>query len=136
MLSSPARFITYDVLGLRKGGFVGRYLFIFLTFWLSGVLHLSGELATGLPWYESGVVRFFYTQTLGILIEDGVQATYRAITGGVRDSKAEPALWKRIAGWIWVASWISWSLPVNSYPMARRDTGQGLLPFSIVAKFL
>ncbi|KAL8822087.1 MAG: hypothetical protein Q9191_007170 [Dirinaria sp. TL-2023a] len=149
-LSSPARYVTYSVLRLTKGGLLGRYLFIFLTFWLSGVVHLCGDLAAGLPWEESGAMWFFCVQAFGIALEDGVQAAYRAIIGSgdgnanadnkadavnKEKGKARPSAWKCVIGYIWVACWMAWSVPVYVYPAARRSRGEGLLPVSLIKMF-
>ena len=121
-------------------------MFIFLTFWLSGVLHICADLASGLQWYESGVVRFFYVQSLGIALEDGVQAAYRAIASGnagnatanpkLGKDNASPSLWKCIIGYVWVAVWMAWSVPVYTYPAARRSKGEGVLPIILMENFV
>ena len=135
MLTSPARLVTYSVLGLRKGGLAGRYLSILLTFFLSGVLHMCGSSAYGIPWHESGAVRYFCMQALGIVIEDAVQAGYIAITGSDdRRQGGRPSLWKRFLGYIWVACFQAWSMPVYWYAGARRDGGEGMLPVEIIDK--
>ena len=97
-------------------------------------------------WYESGALQFLYLQSLGIILEDGVQAAYRAILSGRGESataneklgknKAGPSLWKCIVGYLWVAMWMAWSVPVTAYPAARRSKGEGVLPISLVEKFV
>lgn len=99
---------------------LGRYLFILLTFGLSGAMHIWGDMASGLPWHESGVVHFFCVQTLGIALEDGDQAAYEVSSGGTAiegnrksdSSITRPRLWKRIIGYVWVAVWMAWSVPL------------------------
>ena len=132
-LTSPARFVTYTVLGFRKGGIIGRYLFIFNTFLLSGLLHIAGDMAAGIRWHESGVVQFFCIQTLGIMIEDSAQVAWRKLVGSCA---GEPSWWQRVLGYIWVLGFLAWSVPVYTYPAARRGKGEGVLPFSVVDKFL
>lgn len=113
---------------------MGRYTFIFLTFLLSGMLHICGDFTAGISWSETGGLWFFYVQTLGIMLEDAVQAAYRAIRGstakGVR--KGEMSLWQRCVGYLWVVVWMMWSVPPYSYPPARRSKGEGILPFSLL----
>ena len=138
-LNSPARFATYSLLGLRRGGLAGRYLSVALVFFLSGALHIFGDMTAGLRWYDSGVVQYFCAQALGLIIEDSAQAVYHfVIVGGInsRSEKREvmgpPSLWQRVLGSVWVISFMAWSVPVYIYPMSRRDRGQGVLPIRIL----
>ena len=138
--------MTRSVFGLRNGRLLRRYLFIFLTFGVSGMLHLCADVASGLSWRDSGAVQFFSVQSLGILLEDAVQATYQSVI--TRKEKAieadvslsgrstGPLVWERMAGYVWVAVWMAWSVPVYTYPVARRSHGGGILPFSVVDRFL
>ena len=84
-------------------------------------------------------MQFLCVQALGIALEDGVQAAYCAIVRGDTNggkSKPPPSLWKRIIGYVWVAIWMAWSVPVYVYPQSRRDRGEGVLPMSVVKRFL
>ena len=130
-MNSPARFATYDLLGLRRGGLPGRYLSLVLVFSLSGVLHIFGDIAAGLPWYDSGVVQYFCAQVLGLIIEDYVQVAYYSFARGGKKDKS-PSLWQRVLGSVWVITFMAWSVPVYTYPTSRRDRGQGVLPMRII----
>ena len=133
-ITSPARFLTYDVFRFRQGSLTGRYLFILLAFIFSGLVHLCGELAIGIPWEESGVMHFFCFQTLGIIFEDAVSSTYRSMVGGNTNDRGSPVLWKRTLGYSWVLIWMAWTMPAWIYPISRRSRGEGILPFSLVDK--
>ena len=122
-LGSPAHFATYHLLGLQRGGLAGRYMATLLGFTLSGVVHGVGGLAAGVPIVESGALQFFVVQTLGIMIEDAVQALWRCSQGtGTRVHRAgstsggrhRPALWQRTLGYVWFAAWMAWSAPITS----------------------
>lgn len=139
-LSGPANFMTNDLLGLQKGTLVARYTAIFLTFLLSGFMHLAADLASGIPWQQSGAIRFFCIQVIGIMLEDGVQAIYRSARGLHRSpgnrSPGQPPLWTRLIGYIWVLAFLSWSSPAWIYPTLRMNKGEDkdvVLPFSFVA---
>ena len=144
-LTSSARFVTYSVLRLRRGGVTGRYTFTFFTFLLSGLMHVCGDMAAGIPFAVSGVVQFFAIQALGIMIEDAVQHMWGRASqssGSSHDGKRKgakgedgPELWKRVVGYVWVAVWMAWSVPVWSYPAARRSSGEGVLPMSLIEHF-
>ncbi len=80
-----------------------------LAFLLSGLLHLLTEVAahggggpsSNLSFHESQCVRFFVTQAIGIMFEDGVQEILKWF-GIVRDGNA--AWWTKAVGWIWVVA--------------------------------
>jgi hypothetical protein len=129
VLTGPARFLTFRVLGLPKTSLLGRYVFTVVVFALSGAMHIFGELTAGIPRSESGVVQFFTTQALGLLIEDSVSSAWRRAAGR---NKREPHWWEKAVGFIWVVVWLAWSMPVWTYPASRRSQGEGILPFSIV----
>ncbi|PYH94737.1 hypothetical protein BO71DRAFT_483561 [Aspergillus ellipticus CBS 707.79] len=129
--SSIAHFITYSTLNLRKGGIMGRYLFIFLTFVVSGVFHFLADIMMTIPWQESGAMYFFCIQTLGIILEDGVQAIYQSRGKGCTTTGV-PRFWVRFLGYVWVIVWLSWSTPVWTYPTMQRDDGSRILDFSLL----
>lgn len=127
--SSVGYFVTYSSLRFRNGGLIGRYLCIFITFAVSGVFHTLSDIMQGIPWQESGAMEFFCMQTLGIMMEDAVQALYRSRRG----NKARTSHWAiRVQGYMWVVAWLVWSTPRWTYPLMQRDQGGGILPFSLI----
>ncbi|KAK6063598.1 tat pathway signal sequence [Seiridium cupressi] len=118
---SPANYITYSILGLRKGGVITRYTHLFLTFAVSAVIHLlAEEYPGGIDWNRSGTTRFFMTQAFGILLEDLVQSAF-----GPR----EPRYWAKVVGWVWVALFTLWSSPSHFYPRLQViDSSRGGIP--------
>ncbi|KAI4260129.1 MAG: hypothetical protein L6R42_004203 [Xanthoria sp. 1 TBL-2021] len=130
---SIAHAITYRSLRLNHGGFLGRYIFILLTFAVSGAFHTCSDVSQGVPLRESGAMSFFCIQTLGIMIEDGVQALCLSrVDKTWRRQRVH--LLRRLIGYLWVAAWLVWTTPSWTYPMIRRDRGGRLLPFSVLAK--
>jgi hypothetical protein len=92
-------------------------------------VHFVSDYAKGLSWEQSGGVRFFCTQALGIMIEDGVQAVYRSASGEKKDGQKDK-VWKRVMGWVWmVGFFLFWSTPAWFFPIA---VGERLIPMSIV----
>ena len=132
VVSNPTNFIVSNVLQLRRGSLVSRYAVLMLHFLISGVLHAFIDLASGIPWLSSGAIRFFCTQGLGIVLEDVVQAIYFLVFGRPPPS-TPPTLWSRCLGHVWLALFLSWSVPTWLYPMLYR-TRSGMqdsaLPFS------
>jgi hypothetical protein len=93
------------------------------------MVHHICDYARGLSWQESGAVRFFCTQALGIMVEDAVQAIYRSVGGEKRDGQ-QVKVWKRVVGWVWTVVFLFfWSTPAWFFPIA---VGEKLIPFSIV----
>lgn len=80
-----------------------------------------------------GAMRFFCTQFLGIVVEDGVQALWsRGLGGRGRGGRGERWM-RRLVGYLWVMAFMVWSVPVFQYPVmvAKRPVGDELLPFSV-----
>lgn len=119
---------------------MSRYAKILATFFISGMLHLFSDFAVGIPLAESGAIRFFCTQALGILIDDSVQALYHHFVPKKTDTKS--AGWDKAAqaiGYIWLILFLSWSTPVWAFPAIRRNQGTAedrILPFSILQSLL
>ena len=134
----PAQSIVHDLLKFTPTSFVGRHLCFFLVFFISGVLHATIDLSGGIPWHDSGAVRFFCTQALGVWLEESAIAVYCSVTGVSRS--AGPRMhWPRLLGYVWVVLFLSWSWPAYMYPMLyriRKGSEDSLLPFSVVGLFL
>ena len=131
-ISSPAYYTTYSLLGLRKGGICARYACIFLTFGISGLLHIIEEYGGGVPLNQSGSMRFYCAQALGILLEDTVQAIFLSWAGH------QHWRWTRAIGYVWVVLWIGWQSPAWFYPKLQNNTGSErdqILPFSVLGPF-
>jgi hypothetical protein len=117
----------------RKSTIAG-FVKILTAFAISGILHSAAGLASGVPLRELGAFRFFCTQAVGVLVEQGIISMYRRLRG---DGKAGLSLvgW-RVLGFAWVAVFMAWSGPAWVYPQAARAKGEGemsFLPFSVVA---
>ncbi|KAI9805732.1 MAG: hypothetical protein M1833_005225 [Piccolia ochrophora] len=133
-LSEPANFITHDVLRLPNGGLIARYTFIFFSFLISGFMHAATDVASGVPWRESGSIKVFCTHVGGIMLEDAVKAIFRSARGPDRGRTHTP-VWTRVLGYVWVIVFMAWSVPVWSYPAMYHNHGEKkdeVLPFSIV----
>ncbi|KAL7787168.1 membrane bound O-acyl transferase family domain-containing protein [Trichoderma ceciliae] len=131
-ISSPAYYTTYSLLGLRKGGIAGRYIFILLTFTVSGLFHLYGEeYPDGIRWNQSGTMRFYCIQAAGILFEDAVQGISKRLL------KLKFSRWTRAIGYIWVFLWFFWTSPAYFYPLQQNVTEKKpILPFSVIGPLI
>lgn len=138
--SYPADYITYKILRLPRDSPVARYIRVFVSFFICGLLHLYVDVAGGIPWYASGSLHFFCTQAIGIILESSFQALRKQffLPSNKVGSKPQSSRWTRVVGYIWTASFLVWSAPVYSYAAIRQDINSGdttKLPFSI-AQFL
>lgn len=141
-LLSAANFFTDDVLRLRKGTLVARYVRIFATFFLSGIIHTLVDTTAGINLKGNTAMTLFLMQAVGITIEDFIEWVYRSTKLGQTPSAADernygkggvesPNRWQCMVGYVWVAAWLVWTTPAWSYQNIRHDAGQ-LFPFSIV----
>ena len=133
--SVPTRYIVRDVLNLPQKSYLGHQLCFFLVFLLSGFLHATIDLSAGIPWHESGAIRFFCTQALGIWIEEVARALCVGLYYGVQPLPR----WTLLVGYIWVVLFLSWSWPAYMYPMlyrTREGSADSFLPFSVVGMLL
>ncbi|CZR63672.1 uncharacterized protein PAC_13569 [Phialocephala subalpina] len=112
-LKGPAEFITHTILRISPGTIFARYSKVFFTFAVSGLLHAASDYGGAVPFTQSGALRFFCTQALGIMLEDGIQGLYRRIFGNRK------RLLREAVGYIWVFAWLCWSTPAWVYPVAR-----------------
>ena len=105
---------------------MARYGFIAGVFTVSGIFHLLCDISQGIPKAESGAMRFFGIQTLGIMFEDAVQAVFKKLHG------EESFTWRlatAVTGYLWVVAWLTWTSPIWIYPTISRDTGVPIVPF-------
>ena len=79
--------------------------------------------------HESGAMRFFITQALGIVLEDAFQAAYYRLSGKRR--REHVPLRHKIVGFVWLAGFQVWASPVWLYAQVRhvRFGVDVLLPF-------
>lgn len=134
--SKPAQYIVVEVLRLPPTSLISRQLCFFLVFLISGLLHATIDVSAGIPWHDSGAVRFFCTQALGIWIEEGTAAVFCSVTGASEDA-GRPPRWKRLAGYVWVVLFLAWSWPAYMYPMlyrTRANSEDSFLPFSVLGR--
>ncbi|KAH8645763.1 hypothetical protein BX600DRAFT_477933 [Xylariales sp. PMI_506] len=104
-LSGPADYIA-DIF-LTRGSLLSRYVRLALVFLLSATLHHMAEGS------EIGQLIFFTSQSVGIMLEDAVKATYKS-TGVRLPRSIEYAL-----GYLWVALWMFCMVPFWSYSTMR-----------------
>ncbi|KAJ5761069.1 hypothetical protein N7520_008225 [Penicillium odoratum] len=129
--------ITRDMLGLSRSP-LERYTNILLVFVFSGGLHVILDVIQGIPVQESGAMLLFLTAPLGLVIEDGIKATWRSCTGTNRAEnlmKTPPPLWQKVLGFFWAMAWLGVTSTWYFYPQMLRPENQALVPFSLASRF-
>ncbi|KAJ5746493.1 toxin biosynthesis protein Tri7-like protein [Penicillium odoratum] len=121
-LSATSSILTRNILHLPRPSILERYTSTFLSFLLSGLIHLAAQYK-GSTFEKRGAVEFFTSFSLGIIIEDGAQALWSRITASASDENNTPndsntALWKKIIGYLWVTGWLVGLGAYYSYDMA------------------
>ena len=128
--SSTSHYIVHEVLRISRGTPIARHLRILVAFASSGVMHLLIDLSSGISVRNSGAMKAFVAQALGLIVEDIAMSIYQRLPRCARFA----GHFKKALGVIWVALFLTWSVPAYIYPMMWRSN-QGLLdstiPFSL-----
>ncbi|KAK2627805.1 hypothetical protein QTJ16_002451 [Diplocarpon rosae] len=131
--NSLATFIGDEVFVFRKGSQPNTYSKIFLTFFISGILHQAIDYAQGVPWAQSGSLIFFCIQACGIVVEDTTQFIYRWVTGAKFEDPSK--LWTRLVGYVWMVFFmLFWTTPWWFYPTALVSAGRSdatIIPYAL-----
>lgn len=107
---------------------MSRYVYITLTFALSGFIHTMMDHGFGTPVDKSGSMAFFSLQAIGLVVEDRASCVFS------NQYRREGSLWKRVLGYIWVTAFLGWSARFWAYPLICKlyEAGQPLpSPFLI-----
>jgi hypothetical protein len=137
-LTAPANFFVHEVLQLPRQSVPAGALTLVFSFALSGILHTAAGVSSGMPAYQLGVFRFFCTNALGLMFEQGIVSLYRRVQGqdkSERQGISEPDWYIRAAGYVWVIMFMTWTGPSWIYPQAIRAPAAGptaFLPFSVI----
>ena len=131
--SEPAKSITEKILVHPRYSLSYDVAYLVLAFWFSGVMHLGIDLSMGIPFHESGAVRFFTIQALGIT---GEQVIMKALRSFLRSTHQRvPLVWQQRIGYCWVLASLSWLAPVYIYPTllrTKRGEEESILPISVL----
>lgn len=117
--NSIAYYIVYSCLHLRKNSLITKYAIITMVFTVSGLFHFLCDISQAIPWYESGAMRFFCNQAIGIMFED----VFQTITEKLGIKTKSFSVVKRVFGYVWLVAWLVWTSPIFVYPIMGRDVG-------------
>ncbi|KAJ5629249.1 hypothetical protein N7528_002906 [Penicillium herquei] len=126
-------YIVRNILGINSKGLVYCYAHMVFVFVISALMHYLTDLSMGLSISSSGAISFFCIQALGVLIEDSVCSVYLSVCGISKDQPRSRS--QKILGYIWVSSFLFWSLPAYVYPMLYRGNlglNDAVTPVSII----
>ncbi|EDR11659.1 uncharacterized protein LACBIDRAFT_293223 [Laccaria bicolor S238N-H82] len=101
-------FLAYKVLRLPRKSTFTTYFKLFVAFFISGLIHHIGDYAALGQWH--GSLAFFVYQAVVITFEDAVIAI------AAKFGFDEPTPLKKFFGYLWVAAWLIYSMPMWSGP--------------------
>lgn len=144
-LFRPGSLLSCSILG-SSHGVMPACITLFTAFFLSGILHTIFDLACHHSLEQSGALRFFCMQALGILAETVVQAAWKCwfeqqseqgnTPSENRLSKqSQPQVWKRVIGLVWLAIFMVWTVPGWMY-LQITSRSLKMVPFSMVETVL
>lgn len=105
-----------------------------LVFLASGAFHVVLDAYTFKPPVINPTIAFFGGFAVAIVLEDGVQALCRRVTGvDTRNGKQAVPLWHKLVGYLWVSTWLIMTCPWYLYHAVRLPAEvKWLVPFSVV----
>ncbi|KAG4267187.1 hypothetical protein FPRO04_04799 [Fusarium proliferatum] len=115
-LRGTATWIVKNIFRMKSYSLPSRYLKILLAFALSGLVHVPSDMGSAVSAKDSGAIQFFSTQLIGLMLEDVFGDLFLP-------------LWKykftrllaRLAGYLWVITFLAWSGPVRWFPVILRQ---------------
>jgi hypothetical protein len=134
-ISEVSTFICAKILRLEKPSIIERYTHIVFVFTASGFYHIIYSRAAGRTDHDFGTMAFFQAFPAVIMLEDGIQAIGRQISGVTRNTEVVP-LWKKIIGYVWVIICLSAFSPWMLFSTSKIDhRDQWMLPYSAIEYF-
>ncbi|KAK4202927.1 membrane bound O-acyl transferase family-domain-containing protein [Triangularia verruculosa] len=132
-LRVTSNWLLFDVLRMPKNSKIGTYLRPWLIFLLSAVFHVAIDASAGIPPQDSGAMRFFTIQPLGIVIED-LTTSILSTAPTTGSTSARPTTIQRWVGRLWVVLWMTWKVPAYMFPvLAKTGSGnKGVVPLSLI----
>ncbi|KAI6785817.1 uncharacterized protein J7T54_006156 [Emericellopsis cladophorae] len=91
-ITGPADAFVDQILRIRRGTLLSRYVRLTLAFALSGVIHWGAEVCSGVAKPDRSQFLFFTSQAFAVMSEDVVQSLYK------RSGRPLPALVERLVG--------------------------------------
>jgi hypothetical protein len=134
MLVGNATFWTHGIFRQKKGTIVARYLNVTFPFLLSGIVHTVLDVCGGVPRSEARTWVYFVLQAFGIMVEDAVQAAYRALFSSKTGEVPKLKFWHKLVGYLWVFLFQVWATPAWTYGNVRHQdpVNNYILPLSVV----
>ena len=113
------RLLSHEVLRVKKGSAMDRFVRNGTVFFLSGCAHAAVTWRLGFTCGYWEDISWFTGNFLAMYAEE---AFFALVTGWLgEDVWKRPAIktWGRAMGYLWVAAWLWWSLPKTMYPKMR-----------------
>lgn len=125
--ASHGRYLTYNVLHLKKGTKASFYLQNCVAFAITAMIHVAGDYSLLGKWWQGGALRFFFLQAVGITVETIVIdiAKWLSIRGS----------WHYL-GYAWVILWFTYTVPDWMDPLYRAGMADATSNFGILDRIL
>jgi hypothetical protein len=136
-LTATSNFLARDILKLPHPSIIERYTNIFFVFFLSGMLHTMTDWIRGIPPRDSFALIWFILFSVGIIIEDSVQALWRRLSKTSQSQNRVPATapWQKFIGYVWVIVWFTLTYPPYAHTARSIPSDRlWIVPFSIAEK--
>ncbi|KAI1806999.1 hypothetical protein F4811DRAFT_62410 [Daldinia bambusicola] len=115
-LNAVVNYLMRNIFRLQRSGKPARYLRIFLKFVISGIIYAAIGFSLGIPVFESGALRFFAIQPLGIVIDDIVHSTL--------GNDLLPRFVQSYFSFIWLSLWMTWTAPGYLDPIIHKNASR------------
>ncbi|KAF8639109.1 hypothetical protein AX17_001724 [Amanita inopinata Kibby_2008] len=112
---SHGRFLAYRVFRLKKGSTASFLVQVYITFLLSGLVHLAGDYALVGRLSSCRGLHFFLSQAVAITVESVVLSAAQKL------SISYPCRW---LGYLWVLAWFTYTLPQWVDPLLRAGLSE------------
>ncbi|KAF9465459.1 membrane bound O-acyl transferase family-domain-containing protein [Collybia nuda] len=109
MVSSHGKYLAHRIFHLAKGSVASSYVQLYTAFFISGVIHHTGDYMISCLW-QGRSLHFFLMQAVAITAEDG--AIRFGKTMGIQGS-----CWWKGLGFVWCWLWFSYLLPIWLTPI-------------------
>ncbi|PYI29206.1 putative toxin biosynthesis protein [Aspergillus indologenus CBS 114.80] len=119
LLTSNADFLL-ALMRISPSGRLGWTLRALVAFTVSGVIHLFMDVGFGVPMAKSGALWFFCLQIVGVVIEGIVRDLFQPLR-----ARMNPGV-KRMIGYVWVALFMLWTVPIWINPILIQLYGDGV----------
>lgn len=133
--TSLSSYICKNIFGFD--GLIQRYLNIWTVFTFSAAMHLCCDRATGVQWDESGAVKFFLSQPVGIMIEDAISVMWLRLPSARFEKRYQwLLLGRKMICYVWTWAFVGFTAGWYMAPYKSQFLEVNAVPISILKPIL